>query len=217
MRSSRRPQAGRCVRCVGCQGGCPKSCPPPPPTLYPMVLSHSDTSLTQAVTEEAGTWRQRDSGCARAGRPGDGGGGGYLPPFQCIQCSRVHRSPYPLNPLPPQAAVPLGLSPPRAPPLPLCLAYPHPHTHPLSLSLRRLCQRSPRDCPCSTALCRVRTAEGTGPRRWPGASKWTPPSRRRWGGGNKAKSAACYLRVGSLRYCGSDTRTHGLCPDSGGA
>ena len=131
MRSSRRPQAGRCVRCVGCQGGCPKSCPPPPPTLYPMVLSHSDTSLTQAVTEEAGTWRQRDSGCARAGRPGDGGGGGYLPPFQCIQCSRVHRSPYPLNPLPPQAAVPLGLSPPRAPPSPPLPGLPSPpHTPP---------------------------------------------------------------------------------------
>ena len=38
-------------------------------------------SVTNAI--EAGTCRQGDSGWASAGRPG-GGGGGYLPLFQCI-------------------------------------------------------------------------------------------------------------------------------------
>ena len=33
---------------------------------------------------EAGTCRHGDSGWAQAGRPGEGGGGSYLPPFQCI-------------------------------------------------------------------------------------------------------------------------------------
>ena len=35
----------------------------------------------------------------------------------------------------------------------------------------------PRDFPCFTALCRVRTEEGNGPRHWPGASQWAPPCR----------------------------------------
>ena len=39
-------------------------------------------SVTNAV--EAGTWRQGDSGWALAGRLGGSGGGGCLPPFQCI-------------------------------------------------------------------------------------------------------------------------------------
>ena len=38
-------------------------------------------SVTNAI--EAGTWREGDSGWAQDGRFG-GGGGGYLPPFQCL-------------------------------------------------------------------------------------------------------------------------------------
>ena len=43
-------------------------------------------SVTNAI--DAGTWRQADSGWTSAGRPGGRGGGGYLPPFQCIPGSQ---------------------------------------------------------------------------------------------------------------------------------
>ena len=52
-----------------------------------------------------------------------------------------------LNPVPPQAAAPIGLSPPCALPLPLP-GLPHPPYTPF-LSLGRLCQRSPRTVPVS--------------------------------------------------------------------
>ena len=65
-----------------------------------------------------------------------------------------------INPLPQEVSVPMGIAPPIARIYQSCLSSP-PHTP--FLSLRRLCQRSPRTVPVFTALCQVHTEEGHGP------------------------------------------------------
>ena len=73
---------------------------------------------------------------------------------RCGGCS-WRLSPHPLalslNPFPPSAAVPIGLSPlvpsPRR-------AHPHP-PYPSFLSLGTVCPTESPDCPCFAALCRV--------------------------------------------------------------
>ena len=63
-----------------------------------------------------------------------------------LLASRHFTAALPLRPLPPQAAMPIGLSPPSRPPSP-CLAYPHPLPFP-----REVVPTGPPDCPCSTAV-----------------------------------------------------------------
>ena len=81
----------------------------------------------------------------------------------------------PLNPLPPQAAAPIGLSPPCAHPLP---------AWPVLTSVRPLpfpwegVPTDPPDCPCFTALCRDHTKEGCSPRRWVRPKGHPHPQRR---------------------------------------
>ena len=65
------------------------------------------------------------------------------------------------------------------------------------LSIGRFVPTEPPDCPCFTAPCRVHTEEGNFPRRWPAASKWTPPSRR-WGTSPTAAFDASFERGGPL-------------------
>ena len=67
---------------------------------------------------------------------------------------------------------------PSCPPSP-GLAYPHLPYTPLPIPPEGVPTQPP-DGLCLTAPCRVHTEEA-GPHRWPAASKWTPPSRRRWG------------------------------------
>ena len=111
---------------------------------------------------------------------GGGGGGGHDAGLCCwLQPAAPNgRSPLtaalPLNPLPPSAAAPISLSPPRAPPSPPAWPTLTP-LHPLPFP-REVVPTQPPDRPCATAPCRAHTEEGTGPRRWPGASKRTPPA-----------------------------------------
>ena len=92
---------------------------------------------------------------------------------------------------------PLTPSCPPAPvPLP-GLPSPPPPTHPLPLSLGTLCQRSPRDCPCPTAPCRVRTAEGSGPSPLAGhttVSRQGPDPGGRWGALRRAVTGVSCAR-----------------------
>ena len=76
-----------------------------------------------------------------------------------------------LNPFPPQAAVPIGLTPPRALDLPVGPVLFSLHTLPVPWLV---VPTKPPDCPCATALCQVHTEEGSGPCHWPGASRQTP-------------------------------------------
>ena len=126
-----------------------------------------------------------------------------MTPLVCCGLQRaapIGRSPLtalPLDPLPPSAVVPMGLSLPCVLPLPI-----HPCIHPLPFPREVVPAEAP-DCPCFTARRQVHTGEGNGPRRWPpvlavgdphggGASprfctRLPPPSRRGpkapWGGG----------------------------------
>ena len=77
----------------------------------------------------------------------------------------------PLDPFPPEAVVPIGLSPPCDLPLPPCpiisslLPFPFPWS---------VVPTGPPDLPGFTSLCRVHIEEGNCLRRWPGASKRHP-------------------------------------------
>ena len=68
------------------------------------------------------------------------------------------------------------------------------------------------DFPCFTALCRVHTEEANCPRRWPGASKWTPHTgggeRGGRGGGIPTRGVWDRVESGSLRRRGM-----GGCPE----
>ena len=104
----------------------------------------------------------------------------------CVAVCRplaAYRGPF-LDPPPSAGGArrPLTPPPPSVPSLPLCLAYPHPLPSP-----REVAPTQPPDCPCSTAPCWVRTEEDC-PRRWPGASQWTP------GGGGRG--TVCRTRTG---------------------
>ena len=110
------------------------------------------------------------------------GGGGWHDTLVCFGLQLVApigQSPFtaalPLDPFPPQAAAPIGLSPPCVLPLP-----PYPiSTSPLPFPFPWLVV--PPDFPCFTALCWVCAEEGNCPCRWPaGASQWTLP-KPRWG------------------------------------
>ena len=83
----------------------------------------------------------------------------------------IGRSPFaalPLDPFPPQAVVPIDLSPPFVLPRPPCPILPSLLPFPFPWYV---VPTEPPDFACFTALCRVHTVEGNSPRRWPGASK----------------------------------------------
>ena len=116
------------------------------------------------LADPRGVWR---------GHP-PGGWGGMTPGWDCClkPAAPMGLLPLPpvlsLNSLPPSVVVPIGLSPPSAPPpcaWPILTSL-----HPLP-SPREVVPTQPLDRPCCTALCRGHTEEGTDLHHWPGASR----------------------------------------------
>ena len=113
---------------------------------------------------------------------GGGGGSGMTPGLCC--CLKL-TAPIGLSPLCP--ALSLNPFPPQTTLCPL-------PAWPILTSLLTLCfpwevvpTEAP-DCPRFTAPCRVQ--EANRPRRWPGASKWTPQT----AGGGSLPNGGCFLR-----------------------